>query len=267
MKNNTNRPSTTSSHIRKTLVTALLLAGITQTDITHAAAVGTGDVLTITAGVTAGTYGFVTGGSYFVCDCNGDGKFQVAERTALQQGTQGLVIGSVQATGTSHAGAPTGTEGGTIDAAWSFFGNTSMHFTASPVTGSTTAGLDFSGWRMTWDGITINLGGGLQNCGTTSDGICVTGTTDIGGTYNNGTGIASFSWSGVYGTGYTLDYTARIPAGDPSGFGLVLSGVHLVGTVQAAVVPIPAAVWLFGSGLMGLIGLVRRRKVHMPDAV
>lgn len=35
-----------------------------------------------------------------------------------------------------------------------------------------------------------------------------------------------------------------------------------VGTysVETAVVPVPAAVWLFGSGLLGLIGIARRRK-------
>jgi len=31
-------------------------------------------------------------------------------------------------------------------------------------------------------------------------------------------------------------------------------------TVSAAVVPIPAAVWLFGSGLLGLVGMARRKK-------
>jgi hypothetical protein len=31
-------------------------------------------------------------------------------------------------------------------------------------------------------------------------------------------------------------------------------------TVTAAPVPVPAAVWLFGSGLLGLIGVARRRK-------
>jgi hypothetical protein len=31
-------------------------------------------------------------------------------------------------------------------------------------------------------------------------------------------------------------------------------------TVSAAVVPIPAAVWLFGSGLLGLVGIARHKK-------
>lgn len=29
---------------------------------------------------------------------------------------------------------------------------------------------------------------------------------------------------------------------------------------RAMVVPIPAAVWLFGSGLIGLVGVARRKK-------
>ena len=90
------------------------------------------------------------------------------------------------------------------------------------------------------------------------------------------------------GDTFTLYYTASVPNGDPSGFGdvryrlgfdgglassllltasaevvgfsdddpgLVLSGV--IGSSSA--VPVPAAVWLFGSGLLGLIGLARRK--------
>jgi hypothetical protein len=39
------------------------------------------------------------------------------------------------------------------------------------------------------------------------------------------------------------------------------STVGLSGFVQQVVVPVPAAVWLFGSGLIGLIAVARRKKV------
>ena len=39
------------------------------------------------------------------------------------------------------------------------------------------------------------------------------------------------------------------------------SSVGMSGFVSQTVVPVPAAVWLFGSGLLGLIGIARRKKV------
>lgn len=254
--------------MKKQILSAAILAtfGAVASTGAMAAVVNSGDTLTITAAQVDPSTSFVTGGSYFLMDTNGSGTFTISERTGITQGSAGLVIGSAQSTGTSHSGTPTGTEGGTIDAAWNFFKNTGMHFTTVGVTGSTTAGLDFSGWRVTWAGIpSINMGGGIQNCGTTSDGICVTpGTapTDIGGTYNNGTGIATFTWDGTYGNAYTLSYRATVPQADPSGFGGVPYGLELRGVVNAAAspIPVPAAVWLFGSGLLGLVGIARRKK-------
>ncbi|HSH28376.1 MAG TPA: VPLPA-CTERM sorting domain-containing protein [Thiohalobacter sp.] len=62
-------------------------------------------------------------------------------------------------------------------------------------------------------------------------------------------------------------YAATI---DLSGFAGTFSGIRLdiggssavpslVGTTAPAAVPVPAAVWLFGSGLLGLVGVARRR--------
>ena len=39
-----------------------------------------------------------------------------------------------------------------------------------------------------------------------------------------------------------------------------LSGVFVSGSITPSAVPVPAAVWLFGSGLIGLVGIARRRK-------
>ncbi|MEA2093731.1 MAG: VPLPA-CTERM sorting domain-containing protein [Pseudomonadota bacterium] len=34
----------------------------------------------------------------------------------------------------------------------------------------------------------------------------------------------------------------------------------VIGDLGQVVVPVPAAVWLFGSGLLGLVGMARRKK-------
>ena len=63
-----------------------------------------------------------------------------------------------------------------------------------------------------------------------------------------GAGLYDFSyslWSNAISTepfGGTWDYTLTFEVG------------------AASVVPVPAAAWLFGSGLIGLIGVVRRNK-------
>lgn len=82
------------------------------------------------------------------------------------------------------------------------------------------------------------------------------GSTFVGGTGTAADAYADFShtvlWGGISGvfdangvpvTAFSLSST--------SGFNYA----------QAAVVPVPAAVWLFGSGLLGLIGVARRKFV------
>lgn len=210
----------------------------------QAAVVGTGDRLTINTGIGSydqyGNITNVTSGSWFGCDCNGDRNISASEKLPMSQGAEGIIIGVTQAQGTpTHSGAPYPTDWNRIDAPYQFFGNTGEDFTVSAITGGTTSGLDFTGWRWSWNGITINMGGGAWGTGFTN-------------------GIANFVWDGVYGHNYTLDYHAKVPAGDPSGIGGVGFAYHFEGTVQP--VPIPSAAWLFGSGLLGLVGLLRRRK-------
>ena len=86
-----------------------------------------------------------------------------------------------------------------------------------------------SGWNIEWNGETIDVGEGLA--------AVVSCATDCGG-----------------GDAYTLDYSAVIPSGLFTG---VTYSLHLEGNI--GVVPVPAAVWLFGSGLFVLAGFSRRR--------
>ncbi len=151
-------------------------------------------------------------GSYFAMDTNGNSKIQQTEKSRSQQGTTGLIIGTTTAAGASHGGAPTAGDTNAIDAPWFFFNNTGSDYTTVGVTGSTTAGLNMSGWTVTWNSIpAIPMGTGAWATGT---GAGHTGAT---GTFTNGVG--NFTWDGVYGDAYSLDYRATVPVGDPSGFG------------------------------------------------
>ena len=112
-----------------------------------------------------------------------------------------------------------------------------MHQTTSPITATSVtangATLDMSGWNVTWNGISsiplIQLSA-VMNC--TAGSSCSDSSS------------------------YTLDAAFHVPG---YGFTSVQYLVHLEGYVSN--VPVPAAVWLFGSGLLGLIGISRRKKV------
>lgn len=186
----------------------------------------------------------VTTGSYFSMDYNADGIFTDYEHTAMTV-LNGVYINASQPASGSHSGNPDGTESASIDAPFSFFANTGMHQTTSPVSilsddGNGHVMLDFSGWSVTWNSIPDIYMGGSDFWGDTGIATLVCGTDcSVGDTF-------------------TLNYAAHVPPNHPSNFSDVYYGLHLEGTIGA--VPVPAAFWLFDSGLLGLACAMKRHK-------
>lgn len=99
-------------------------------------------------------------------------------------------------------------------------------------------------------------------------GVAVTSiATTHNGNYNLFSNIQSqpgaYYWSATeYATNTNYAWGFNFGTGYQSGYGKTDTGyawaVH-AGDVGASVVPLPAAAWLFGSGLLGLLGVARRK--------
>ncbi len=76
--------------------------------------------------------------------------------------------------------------------------------------------------------------------------------------FSNGS-FSGFDFLAEFGlTGSFSSVDLLFDAGDDSFYTLYVTGSWTSYTVSA--VPVPAAVWLFGSGLLGLVGVARRRR-------
>jgi len=175
-------------------------------------------------------------GSYFSMDVKADG-LDVGDKTPISS-FNGLILGTAQAASGSHSNIINGSEVPNIDNPWTFFGGTGMHQTATAPTIVSGSGdsyvIDLSGWKVAWNGIPsidmVQQGSATVTC---ASGSSCSDTSS-----------------------YTLDAAFHV---NGAKFTSVAYTLHLEGTVSA--VPVPAAAWLFGSGLMGLAGVARRRKI------
>jgi hypothetical protein len=225
------------TNMKKTAIAIALMAATGSAN----AALTNGSTLNIGAGSF-----FTMGGGTAVNAPGFDGQFLVQNN--------GLVLGTTQTPSGSHSGAP-GTVAGeapTVDSTWLFFGNTGMSGTTTDSNvlsaSGNTATVDLSGWAVAWNG--LDGGSGVPTIPM--------GTDAWFGTTTNGVAQVTCGVDCGNGDTYTLTYSATVPAGDPSNFGNTQYLLSLTGTITA--VPVPAAVWLFGSGLVGLAGVARRRK-------
>lgn len=101
------------------------------------------------------------------------------------------------------------------------------------VANSCTLTMDLSGWEVMWNGSAFEQGPRPSNLG---------GFVPAVGTYDLSTKAYSITWQ------------SQIKGGP---FNNINGYWHLSGTVST--VPVPAAGWLLGSGLLGLLGIGRRK--------
>ena len=191
----------------------------------YAATLNAGDILTINPGIAVTSPAANATVSWFAMDNSGDSKIQGGEKVALSQGTNGIVIGATTTAGSFHGGAPVAGDTGPIVAPWGFFGATGTNFNTVAITGDTTAGLNMSGWKVSWNNVSnIDMGSGAWTPLNAIPGVPASGYT---------TGTALFSWSGTCGDPYLLNYGATVPGSSPS-FPGVQYFLHLEGTVLNA---------------------------------
>ena len=194
------------------------------------------------------------GGSYFAMDLDGsaqgtptsgvagDTGFSASEKTAIVDLGAGIALGAGQ---------------GFVDAPWAFSGNLGNHnVLGTGLTAIDNNHINMTGWNVFWGNpaADIDMGAGVASQDPRS--VDSGGFFQVGNTANLTCTDANVCGDGA---GYVLDYTAVVPSG---GFAGVAYTLHLEGTIsEGSAVPVPAAVWLFGSGLLGLVG-VARRKAH-----
>lgn len=232
--------------LKKSAVTAAVSLALGGASLSAQANLTTTAVLSFTLWDMSTSVPVVGDGSWFGVDV--DPANNITVYTPIES-FEGIRIGYLQPASGTHSGFPNGSESPSVSKPDTFFANTGLwQVIGTPVTvlsqSGNSATLDFQGWDWPWNGISS---------------IPMSDSTN----FSSDTGIATMTCSSVScsnTSSYTLDYAGHVPLGDPSGFGGVLFTTHLEGHIGPAPVPVPAALWLFGSGIAGLAAMARRRK-------
>jgi len=138
------------------------------------------------------------------------------------------------------------------------------------------SGVNVGRWDFDTGGI-ISVDGGVSAAGIAGGSALLTGTFDSasvfdvgGGTFNFKIAGASFvdqknegllAYLGLPSGNYVGGLKIHFSTSGTPAVGHALTSVQLFsGNVVNSPVPVRSAVWLFGSGLLGLAGIARRKK-------
>ena len=105
-------------------------------------------------------------------------------------------------------------------------------------------------------GSITNVGGGDSDLGNAFG----SGWRQFGGDISGETGSSVLAFSFDFTADAGVSLTVSVSYTDSGFFEAPISSSTLA-TVSVLHTPVPAAVWLFGYGLLGLVGIARRKKV------
>lgn len=152
-------------------------------------------------------------------------------------------------------GLPADTVGGALDITWN-----SADMTFDSLEYATTDPADSNGFPGPWDPVSSFFTGVDQVSAGAIDGLFVGSFGGVSGdapiarlNFTLGTGVSNSVITlaeAAVGGQWATD------GGNPTTFTNTYNGA----VVNPAAVPVPAAIWLFGSGLAGLAGVARRRR-------
>ena len=183
-------------------------------------------------------------------------KSTLTAAIALTLGTGAAQAASFTMTFMDFPGAPNSTVVGTVDttAGSGTFTSGATPFFGHAWTGTVVAGFESSG-AGSWN---YSSASGASATGTYNFTLAP-GQVAMGVWFdwNTSAGIPVLNILNADGSGVDIDGDGTLGTKMAAG-PFVNSPVGFAGQVNA--VPVPAAAWLFGSGLVGLVGVARRRK-------
>ncbi len=184
-------------------------------------------------------------------------KSALTAAVALTLGTGAAQAASFNMTFMDFPGAPNTTVSGTADtgAGTGSFNSGSTPFFGQPWTGTVVAGFETAGaGSWTYSTATGSSANGTYNFTLAAGQVAMGVLFD----WNTNLGIPVLNILNADGSGVDIDSDGtlgtKMAAGPFKGSPVGFSGTPI------SAVPVPAAAWLFGSGLVGLVGVARRRK-------
>lgn len=111
--------------------------------------------------------------------------------------------------------------------------------------------------EVVWDfGVTGISEGTIDNVAGTVNGIMVNTFADVSGSFD----VATIQFQAI-GSGTSVLALTEFALNPWASGGAMINPIMEDSSLTVSAIPIPPALWLFGSGLLGLVGMARKKSV------